>query len=415
MALSAHRDSASPSHLRSLRARLLGGGGVAALAVGLTLGVACENAGGGKQAGGGDGKDATGFRTVPLRRGDLDITVEATGTLQPATQVEIGSRISGQMKRVLVDYNDKVTAGQLLAEIDPSPFRARQDEARASVASAKADVTRAQADLALKDQMAARAKDLNERGLNSVAELQAAVAGRDVAKAQVAVAEAQLLRATAALASATADVDATKIVSPIDGVVLARAVEPGATVAAALQAPRLFVIAAALDHLEVIAKVDEADLAIVVTGGKAEVTVDAFAGQTFEGVVEQIRIDPLTENGIVTFPVVVAVENKSGLLLPGMTATATIHGNPIVDALIVPSAALRFTPSTSKSKATGGAVWRTKKDSDGTEVAEEVQVKAKGRAGSSVEIEGEGLKVGDDIIVEERGAGRGGRRPPRIF
>lgn len=408
--------------------------------------VAC---GSGNGASGADGPAR--YRTQPVEQGRFQVAVEATGTLQPATQVELGSRVSGQLSRVLVDFNDTVKAGQLLAEIDPTPFRARQNEARAAVASAKAELLRAEADVALKTQTAARAKDLHERQLNSTAELQAAEGALAVAKAQIAVAQAGIERAQASLASASADVEATRITSPIDGIVLARAVEAGQTVAASLQAPRLFVIAEALDALEVVAKVDESDLAIVKAGASASVSVDAFPGQTFEASVRQIRIDPTTESGVVTFPVVLSVHNNDGLLLPGMTATVRIDGPPVENALIIPSAALRFAPATDgKKTATGGQIWvldgasaapaaaaddgaakdGAPKDDAGrgrrdvgvggakggsTGTLRAVPVRVVQKSGMRVQVEAEGLSPGTPVVVEEIGAKSGGRRPPRIF
>ncbi len=389
----------------------------------------------------GDSKAATEgprYRTQKVERGTLQATVDATGTLQAATQVELGSRLSGQLKRVLVDFNDSVTTGQLLAEIDPAPFLARQAEARASVAAARAEQQRADADLVIKEQNAQRAKELAAKQLNSTAELQAAVGALEIAKASVSSAKAQFERAQASLQSATADVDATKIISPIDGIVLARAVEAGQTVAASLQSPRLFVIAKALDALEVVAKVDESDLAIVRKDAEAVVTVDAFPGKSFPAVVSQIRIDATNENGVVTFPVVLSVENSDRLLLPGMTATVSIKGPPIEDALIVPAAALRFSPSTGGKKATGGSVWildKVKAPVDAGAPADSGERKGEGRggaqageprsvtvsvlqkAGTRVQVESDKLKEGDAVIVEETGGASGGRRrtPPRVF
>ena len=418
----------------------------------LGLGVVVGGCGGAA----GDPATTSAFRTVAVERGRLQVSVEATGTLQPATRVEIGSRVSGQLLRVLADYNDVVKAGQLLAEIDPAPFKARQNEARASVAQARAELLRAEADLVVKEQTVARARELNGRQLNSTAELQGAEGAFHIARAQIAVAQAGLERTQAALASASSDVEATRITSPIDGLVLARAVEAGQTVAASLQAPRLFVIAKALDALEVVAKVDESDLAIVKKGAVGSVSVDAFPGKIFQAKVSQIRIDPLNENGVVTFPVVLTVDNSEALLLPGMTATVTIQGAPIDDALIVPTAALRFVPSTLTKKAIGGQVWvldgdtattaavttttasattttasgkrapRSPTDAgaaavDGGDlpttsgVPRAIDVTVLARAGARVQVSGEGLSAGTRVIVEETGKKNTGHKPPRVF
>lgn len=372
--------------------------------------------------------NAGGFKTVKVERGTLQVSIEATGTLQPATQVQIGARVSGQLLKVLVDYNDEVKAGQLLAEIDPAPFKARQSEAIAAVSASKASLVQAQAQAALQKQTTARAKELSSRGLNSVADTQAAEGAAAVADAAVMLAQANLERSTAALASATADVTATRIVSPIDGIVLARTVEAGQTIAASMTAPELFVVAKALADLEVVAKVDESDLAIVKQGAAGEVAVDAFPGQKFAATVSQIRIAPETTEGVVTFPVVLSVNNADGLLLPGMTATVTIQGPPIEDALIVPGTALRFTPASAGKKSTGGQVWvldnapavaadgkgpADPKAPAGTPRAVIVDVKAK--AGARVQVESKTLKEGDLVITEETGSRGSGRKPPRVF
>ena len=189
--------------------------------------------GGEKDAAGAAGGPVT-YRTVPVKKETLAVSIEATGTLQPASQVEVGSRVGGQVAKVLVDYNDEVKAGQLLAEIDPAPLRARRDEARGAVAGARAELERARADLALREQAAVRAADLRARGLNAPAELESANAARDVARAQVNVAQAQLNRAQASLASADSDLQATRIVAPISGWIELSSVTAGALVTAPL-------------------------------------------------------------------------------------------------------------------------------------------------------------------------------------
>ncbi|HEY1100561.1 MAG TPA: efflux RND transporter periplasmic adaptor subunit [Myxococcota bacterium] len=385
--------------------------------VGGVVGVGVVGCGGNANA-----ANSAAYQTVKVERGTLQVSIEATGTLQPATQVQIGSRISGQMLKVLVDYNDEVKAGQLLAEIDPAPFKARQNEAAASVNASKAELVRAEAQLVVQEQTTARARELNSRGLNSVADAQSADGAAAVARAAVLLAKANLERSQASLASATADVNATRITSPIDGIVLARTVEAGQTIAASMTAPELFVVAKALDALEVVAKVDESDLAIVKKGAAGEVAVDAFPGQKFAATVSQIRIAPETTDGVVTFPVVLAVSNVDGLLLPGMTATVTIQGPPIDDALIVPATALRFSPSSAGKKATGGQVWtidaaalaNAKPDTPAPQ-PQAVVVDVKARAGARVQIEGKDIKEGDDVIVAETGARGSGRKPPRVF
>jgi HlyD family secretion protein len=294
-------------------------------------------------------KYLTGRVTV----GDVVETIEATGTVQPVLQVQVGSQVSGRILRVLVDFNSRVRAGQLLAEMDPQPFQLRVSELRAALASARAQLARAQAEVELQERNLARAMELRARGLNAPAEVDAARGARDAARAQLGVARAGVAQAEASLEAARTNLTFTRIVAPIDGVVITRSVDPGQTVAASFQAPTLFVIANDLTQMRVIADIDEADIGKLREGMIADARVDAFPGEHFRGVVRELRYGPTTTQGVVTYPAVIDVANPENKLRPGMTATITLTTARREGVLRVPNAALRFRPGAAGAHGAG--------------------------------------------------------------
>lgn len=270
------------------------------------------------------------YREAEITRGDLESRVSATGTLNPVDQVEIGSQVSGTIKSIHVDFNSRVKAGQLLAQIDPAMFRATKSQAEANVEKAK--VALADAERAL-----GRVRDLKQQGLVSQAELDAADTAFESRRAELRQTQASLELAEVNLANTT-------IASPIAGLVISRNIDVGQTVAASLQAPKLFLIARDLSEMELEARVDEADIGQVREGQPVTFTVDSYPDRTFEGRVLQVRAEPLAEAGVVSYITVVRVPNTEGRLLPGMTANVTIVTAARSDALRVPNAALRFRP-----------------------------------------------------------------------
>jgi len=300
------------------------------------------------------------YVTEPVTRGALTEVVTATGTVEPTNQVEISSELSGTVKEVLVDYNDKVTAGQPLAVLDTDKVEADVAHARATLAMRKAQVQDAEATLAESKQSYDRAQALTEKDFASAASrdqaeaaYQRAVAGVAVAKANVEVAEADLNTAETILKKAT-------IRSPIDGVVMSRSVEPGQTVAASLQAPVLFTIAENLASMQLEVDIDEADVGQVKEGQAATFTVDAYRDRTFPAKLSEVRVAPVTINNVVTYTAVLSLDNSDMLLRPGMTATADIVVKKVDDALLVPNAALRFAPASTgeETQSTGGGLLR---------------------------------------------------------
>jgi HlyD family secretion protein len=256
--------------------------------------------------------------------------VTATGTLQPIDKITVGAEVSGRVDDVLVDFNDKVKKGQIIARINTDELRARTVQARASVEQAQANLAKAQNDLK-------RAGDLQKQGFVSASAYDQALATRDVARATIANARAAADQASANLAKAD-------IKSPIDGIVLSRKVERGQTVAASFQTPELFIIASDLTKLELTINIDEADIGEVKVGQDATFTVDAYAAQTFNAKVVELRNAATTISNVVTYEGVLSVSNNDGRLKPGMTATADITVKVVKDVISVPNGALRFQP-----------------------------------------------------------------------
>lgn len=291
--------------------------------------------------------DTVTWVTEPATRGALTVTVTATGTVQPTTQVDVSSELSGTLAAVEVDFNDKVAVGQVLARLDDTKFRAQAANAEASRAAAEGRLAQAAATLREAEETFRSESELDRRGISSRMSLVTAQANYDRAKAALAIAQADLTLADANLELAEADLAKTVIRSPIDGIVLNRAVEAGQIVAAATSAPVLFTLAEDLSRMELRVDVDEADIGRIANGQTAEFTVDAFPGRTFPATITQVRYAPEdTEetSSVVTYKAILSVANDEGLLRPGLTATATITVTHLEDALTVPAAALRFAP-----------------------------------------------------------------------
>jgi len=288
--------------------------------------------------------NAVSYETVMPVRSNLTVSVTATGTIQPTTQTDISSEMSGVVRSVNVDNNDLIKKGDVLAELDSERYQAQLQSLQASVASAKAKLIDAQATLQASDLTLARQVALQKRGLVITQDLEAARAAQARAAAAIAVAEADIEIADANLDLKQLDIDKSKILSPVDGIVLKRAVEPGQTVASSLQAPVLFTLAEDLKRMQLEANIDEADIGTVAAGQMATFTVDAFSGRSFPARIETIEFSPLVTEGVVTYKAVLSVDNSDLALRPGMTATAQITVQEISNALLVPNAALRYSP-----------------------------------------------------------------------
>ena len=300
--------------------------------------------------------------TGVVTRGAVVETVQATGTLQPVDTVEVGSQVTGSVQTLGADFNSRVTAGQVLATLDPAALQAQVDQASATVARLAAEVNRAKVTLADADTKLRRAEALSRDQLIADADLDAARSTRDAAQASVVSAQAQVVQAKASLDQARVNIGHTIIRAPSAGVVLSRNVEVGQTVTSGLQTPTLFVIARDLQKMELQASVDEADIARVADGQAVAFTVDAHGARQFTGRVSQVRLQPIVAQNVVSYTTMIDVDNPDLALKPGMTATVRIETARDDDTLRVPAAAVRFRPTSDVLQAMGGAPDPTRVD-----------------------------------------------------
>jgi HlyD family secretion protein len=290
---------------------------------------------------------AVQYKTAPVTRGDLTVIVTATGSLQPVNQVDVGTEISGTIKTVEVDYNDRVKVGQVLARIDTEKLHAQVLQSQSTLESAEARLSEAQATVVEVRENLERFKRVREMSggkVPSQREYDAADALLKRALSTEATLKAQIAEAKWKLSIDQTNLSKAVIRSPINGVVLKRQVEPGQTVAASLQTPVLFTIAENLAQMEVQVDVDEADVAQVKVDQQASFTVDGYPGRTFSAVVKQVRYGPETVQGVVTYKTLLSVDNSDLALRPGMTATANITVRRTANAILAPNLALRFSP-----------------------------------------------------------------------
>jgi HlyD family secretion protein len=409
------------------------------------------------------------FRTIKVERGEISTTVTATGTINPVITVLVGSQVSGTIKALSADFNSRVKEGQIIAQIDPALFEAQVDQARANVLNAQASLLNAQSNLqsaqanVAKSQVAVvdtkrtleRNRPLMERNViaqatmdtaqtnydSAVAQEEAAKAQLESAKSQVESAKAQIEQTKAALKLAETNLRYTTIRSPVHGTVISRNVDVGQTVAASLQAPTLFTIAKDLTQMQVDANVSEADIGRVAVGQEASFTVDAYPERMFRGRISEIRNAPMTIQNVVTYDVVIQVDNKELKLKPGMTANVSILVAHKEGVLKITNAALRFRPEFAKRDEAGekrkGELSKGQQSS-GSGRSSQGDGKLTGRVwvlspdgkpkaisivlgitnGTFSEVVSEDLKEGTEVIVEEtsnkKGGSQSGSRGPSM-
>lgn len=276
-------------------------------------------------------KEVGALVSAEVTQTTIATTISATGSLEPVDQVEVGTQVSGDISKIYVDFNSKVSKGMVIAELDKSKLKA-------TLAQAEITYKSAETDFKYKESTFNRVKKLSESNSASAVELETAEYNMNSAKLAMERSQNEVNQAKLNLSYAT-------IKSPIDGVVLKRAVEVGQTVAASMSTPTLFVIAKDLSQMKVMADVDEADIGQVKAGQRVEFTVDAFQDDKFKGTVQEVRLSPTTTSNVVTYTVVISAENPDQKLLPGMTATCTIVTQEIEDAVAIPVKALKFTPA----------------------------------------------------------------------
>ncbi|MCE9651180.1 MAG: efflux RND transporter periplasmic adaptor subunit [Parvibaculum sp.] len=351
---------------------------------------------------------ASPYVTEEVARGALTVSVSATGSLEPVTTVDVGSEISGRLDSVLVDYNDEVKKGQLLARIDTTQLAANVAKSEANLAAARAAVLTSEATLRETSAKAKRARELAPSGSISREVLETAIATAERAVADLASARARVTVAEAELASEKTTLGKAEITSPIDGVVISRDVDPGQTVAATFQTPKLFTLAEDLRRMQLQVDVDEADVGEVKAGQDATFTVDAYPNRRFEAKIESVRFASQTKNGVVSYTAILTVDNADLLLRPGMTATADIVTAAKSDVLLAPNGALRFTPpgeKTTKTAAKAGDIEKIVWTLDGGK-PKAIPVRAGLTDGQHTEILSGDLEPGMALLVDVAGAAK---------
>ncbi len=282
------------------------------------------------------------YKTQKIIKGDITQKITASGIINPISTVNIGTQVSGTIAEIFVDYNTLVKQGQLLAQIDPSLFQATVDQRRAALNIAKAEVNVVKNDIVYYKKNLDRIKKLNKSQYTADKDLESAQRDYDNAIVQKALKEAQVLQAEASLEQAEIDLRYTKIISPVDGIVVSKEVEVGQTVAASFQTPTLFNVAEDLTKMQIEASVVEADIAKVKEGQTVEFSVDSFPDEIFYGIVTQVRNNPITTSNVVTYEVIIEIDNRDLKLKPGMTANVNIITAEKQGVLLVPNKALRF-------------------------------------------------------------------------
>jgi HlyD family secretion protein len=294
------------------------------------------------------------YKTAAVARGDLKATITATGTIEALNTVEVGAEVSGKIAALHADFNDSVIAGQLLAEIDPEQAKATVAEAKAQVLAARAGVAKSKATLLAAKLDAERSAALAEKGLLSKKELEAAESTLALADASLESSKASLAVSEASFTSARTKLTKTQISAPISGTVLSRAVEVGQTINAGMTTPVLYTICEDLGRMRLSSSVDEADIGSVSAGQNASFSVDAYPERTFDSGVASVRNVASTDDNVVSYEVILTVDNSELLLKPGMTASVEIVTLLLKDVLLVPNKALRFTPSDASTSSKGG-------------------------------------------------------------
>lgn len=360
-------------------------------------------------------EDALKFRAEKVIRGDIEAAVTATGTLNAVTTVLVGTQVSGTIRNIHADFNSPVKKGELIAEIDPATFEAQAEQARANLLTARANLEKSVVVLIDTERTMKRSRELFSKDFVARSELDTAETNYATAKAQVSASKAQVAQAEAALKAAETNLRYTKILSPVDGVVVSRNVDVGQTVAASFQTPTLFTIAQDLTKMQINTNVDEADIGRIQTSQDVEFTVDAYPDTLFKGSVSQIRIAPIIVQNVVTYDVVIRVDNPELKLKPGMTANVSILVAGKRGILKVHNTALRFRPpDTDKPPVYKNAgVWILSNQSP-----KRITVTTGIGDDKYTEIVSGEIKEGQEVIVEAIGEATTKQKtssPPRFF
>ncbi|MCD7739986.1 MAG: efflux RND transporter periplasmic adaptor subunit, partial [Candidatus Gastranaerophilales bacterium] len=352
------------------------------------------------------------YVSEPVKLRTITQIVEATGTIEPVNTVDVGSQVSGMISEIYVDYNSEVVKGQLLAQIDTSLFEAQLQQAIANIDNAKATLAQNQAVLDYDTKTYKRYKNLYARNLVSKDDLDSAESAYKTDIAKVAASKATIMQAQANYDTAAANMRYTKITSPVNGIVISKEVEEGQTVAASYQTPTLFTVAEDLTMMQIETSVSEADIGKVAVGQEVDYTLDGYPDSVFSGKVGQVRLSPTTESNVVTYTVIIEVENEEGKLLPGMTANVSIITDKQENVLTVPNSALKFTIADNKKKYEQRGIWIDKK---GKPVR--INVETGVNDDSYTQIISDDIKEGDMVYIgtsDSKAAKKSHMMPPRL-
>lgn len=361
-------------------------------------------------------KNRITYETTPLERCTITQVVEASGTINPVNTVSVGSVVSGLIESIYVDYNSQVKKGQLLAQIDPRNFQASVEQNTAQVQNAEANMAKIQAVTEMSRKTYVRYKNLYKKNFIAKSELDQAESDYLSNKAQIASAAAQISQARANLATAKTNLGYTKIIAPVDGTIIARKIDIGQSVAASFQAPELFTIAQDLTKMQIEVSVSEADIGKVAVGQEVTYTLDGYQDSIFKGKVTQVRISPTTVSNVVTYTVIVKVDNEELKLIPGMTANVSIITHKSENVLCAPSIALKYNPNTDGTRYKNQGIWIL---SDKKQ--KRVNIETGASDDTNIEIKSKELHEGDKIITgasnvkkNDKKSDRRGR-PPGMF
>lgn len=334
------------------------------------------------------------YKTKAIERCTITEVVEASGTINPVNTVSVGSTVSGLIKEIYVDYNDVVKKGQILAQIDPANFEATVQQNQAQINNARANLAKLQAIANYDQKQYVRYKNLYSKNFVAKSELDEKLSTYQSDLAQINAAKAQISQYQATLKTALTNLGYTKIIAPVDGTVISREIDLGSPVAASFQAPELFTIAQDLTKMQIEVSVSEADIGRVEEGQDVTYTLDGYPDSTFTGKVTQVRLSPTTESNVVTYTVIVDVNNEDLKLKPGMTANVSIITDKSENVLCVPNMALKFTPDINGPKYKNQGIWILEKGKP-----KRVEIETGAYNDSSTEIISDKIQEGTDVII----------------
>lgn len=359
------------------------------------------------------------YQTQEIEKCTITEIVEASGTIKPVNTVSVGSTVSGLIKAIYVDFNSEVKKGQLLAQIDPATFQAAVDQNNAQINNAQANLAKLNAEMDLSQKTYTRYKNLYAKNFVAKSELDQAESDYLAKKAAIRAQQASIAQSRATLKTAMTNLGYTKIIAPVDGTIIKRAIDIGQPVAASFQAPELFTIAQDLTKMQIEVNVSEADIGKVKEGQNVDYTLDGYPDRVFHGRVTQVRLDSTTTSNVVTYTVIVNVNNDDLTLKPGMSANVSIITKESKDVMCVPNVALKYTPEINGQKYKNQGVWVLVNNKP-----ERIDITEGASDDSNIEVISDKLKLGDKVIISSTGGnskqpkGTQGKRrggPPGMF